>query len=152
MSIWSIHQIYPEIKDDRVVLQDNAPSYTSLAAAKCLAKFNIATLPQVTYNPDLTPKFLFKWKRDLIRFQCPGRLKEILCQPWVTSKKHLNNEKKDGKVCWCTSIIFRYILIFAVEKCLINFVFSSQSWNSVNISYIFAVILLYWCKNIWFIL
>lgn len=48
--------VRPDIKDDWVLHHDNALSHMSLAAGKVLIQFNIATLPQSPYSPDLAPR------------------------------------------------------------------------------------------------
>src|SRR5215510_13453377 len=63
-----VRRVRQEIKGDWVLHHDSAPSHTSLAVGEVLAKFNVATLPQTPYSPDLAPSdfFLFpRIKRDL---------------------------------------------------------------------------------------
>lgn len=42
---------------------DNVPSHTSLVTTEVLANFNVATLPQAPYSPDLTPSDFFMFLR-----------------------------------------------------------------------------------------
>lgn len=60
--------IRPEKKDDWVLHHDNATVHTCFAVTEVLTRFNVPTLPQPPYSPDLAPNdfFLFpRMKRDL---------------------------------------------------------------------------------------
>jgi len=54
-----VRRVRPEIADDWILHQDNAPSHTSFVASEVLAKNKIATMPQPPYSSDLAPSDFF---------------------------------------------------------------------------------------------
>ena len=52
-----------EIAATWVLHHDNAPSHTALRVREFLAKYNLVTLPQPAYSPDLAPADFFLFPR-----------------------------------------------------------------------------------------